>query len=311
MVNFSIIFLCLIAGFLCKKSTRFPAETPRALNSFILFVSFPALAFSQIPKFYFSSTHQGHWLALVSMAWLSFILSFVFFNYLGKKLQWSERKIGALILTAGLGNTSYVGFPLLEALIGPEAVPVGMVVDQAGSFLVLSFLGISTAAIFSGQKVGPLILIKRVLTFPTFVSLMIVLFLCFLFGQEHLNYFEIAKPVADKIAGTLTPLAMFSVAFQINLDTAVIKKRWKPIVLGLSFKLFFLPIFFYVLYHKIFGITGIELDVVILESAMASMITAAIVANDFNLDSEIANLMVGISIPLSLLTVYLWKVFLS
>lgn len=310
MVNFSVIFLCLFAGLLCKKSTRFPQDTPRALNSFILFVSFPGLALSQIPKFYFSNNYQGNWLALVSMAWISFALSFVIFRYIGKKLQWSDRKIGALILTAGLGNTSYVGFPLLEALIGPEALPVGMVVDQAGSFLVLSFLGISTAAMFSGQKVGPLLLLKRVLTFPTFVSLMIVLFLCLVLGREHLNLFEYVKPISDKLAGTLTPLAMFSVAFQINFDFSVVKKRWKPILFGLTFKLIFLPLFFYFLYHNLFGVAGIELEVVILESAMASMITAAIVANDFNLDTEITNLMVGISIPLSLVTVYLWSLFL-
>jgi hypothetical protein len=35
-----------------------------------------------------------------------------------------------------------------------------------------------------------------------------------------------------------------------------------------------------------------------------------VVATEFNLDTEIANLMVGIGIPLSLITVYLWNMFL-
>jgi predicted permease len=43
---------------------------------------------------------------------------------------------------------------------------------------------------------------------------------------------------------------------------------------------------------------------------MASMITSAVVATEFNLDTEMANLMVGIGIPLSLVTVPLWNYFL-
>ena len=52
------------------------------------------------------------------------------------------------------------------------------------------------------------------------------------------------------------------------------------------------------------------LKVTILEAAMATMITSAVVASDFNLDEELANLMVGISIPISLLSVPLWNYFL-
>ncbi len=51
--------------------------------------------------------------------------------------------------------------------------------------------------------------------------------------------------------------------------------------------------------------------VTVIESAMATMITAAVVANEFNLDNELTNLMVGIGIPLSLATVPLWKYFLG
>jgi predicted permease len=47
--------------------------------------------------------------------------------------------------------------------------------------------------------------------------------------------------------------------------------------------------------------------VTILESAMAPMIMAAVVADEFDLDRQLANLMVGVGIPLSLVTVPLWN----
>jgi predicted permease len=39
--------------------------------------------------------------------------------------------IGCLILTAGLGNTSF-GFPIIEALYGEEGLKTAILVDQPG-----------------------------------------------------------------------------------------------------------------------------------------------------------------------------------
>lgn len=107
------------------------------------------------------------------------------------------------------------------------------------------------------------------------------------------------------------PLALFSVGFQLHFDIAVFKKRWLPLALGLSFRLIFFPAFFAFFYLKVLGGSDLVTQVTVLESAMATMITSAVVASEFNLDSEISNLMVGLSIPLSLITVPLWKYFLG
>jgi hypothetical protein len=50
----------------------------------------------------------------IGVAWIGFSVVFVF-SVLGKRLGWSKKLIGCLILTAGLGNTSF-GFPIIEAL---------------------------------------------------------------------------------------------------------------------------------------------------------------------------------------------------
>ena len=70
------------------------------------------------------------------------------------------------------------------------------------------------------------------------------------------------------------------------------------------------PVVFWVLYVALFQQRGEMVHITLLEAAMAPMITAAVVANDFELDGEMANLMVGLGIPLSLLTVPLWHYLL-
>src|SRR5690554_8081123 len=56
-----------------------------------------------------------------SVAWIAFGLSYLLFTFLGKMYGWSKKLIGCLIITAGLGNTSFVGIPVIQALYGEEA----------------------------------------------------------------------------------------------------------------------------------------------------------------------------------------------
>lgn len=311
MTNFIVIFICLIAGIICKKIRQFPHQTAQVFNAFIIYITLPALVLAQVPPMLLSLDFNGHWWLPVSMAWICFILSYLVFSFIGRRLKWNDGKTGALILTVGLGNTSFVGIPILEALIGKEAVPIGILIDQPGSFLVLATLGIIVAALYSGAKITPSFIARRVFTFPPFVVLLLTGLWFVLFGKSHPNSLDIIYPSMEKISATLVPLALFSVGFQLHFDIAVFKKRWLPLALGLSFRLIFFPAFFAFFYLKVLGGSDLVTQVTVLESAMATMITSAVVASEFNLDSEISNLMVGLSIPLSLITVPLWKYFLG
>ena len=203
MINFIVIFLCLGAGHLCRTVKAFPGSSAQSFNAFVIYLSLPAVIFAQVPALLQSMSFQGLWWIPTSMPWMMILLSFLFFHYLGKKMGWSMPLRGALILTAGLGNTSFVGFPLLEAIIGPSAIPVGILVDQPGSFLALSTVGIVIAASYSGNKVTPQLILRRVLTFPPFVSLVLA-GIWYLVGSP--GYTEL-KPLFEKIGATLVPLA--------------------------------------------------------------------------------------------------------
>jgi len=310
VTNFIVIFITLFAGILARKVKNFPANTAVVLNQFIIYVAFPALVLNQFPKLLMSIDYSGPWWAPICMAWISFFLSWLIFSFIGKKLQWSRAKIGALILTAGLGNTSFVGFPLLEALIGPQAIPTGVLIDQPGSFLVLSTLGLIVASSHSGVQLKKDQIMKKVYTFPPFISLVLSIIWFFVMGRNGLHQLDFIFPPLEKVGTTLVPLALFSVGFQLKLDTKVLRKRWLPLSMGLLFKLVLLPSLIALIYLYFSHLDALTSQIVVLESAMATMITSAVIAQEFNLDTEVANLMVGLSIPLSLITVPLWKYFL-
>ncbi len=305
MNNFVLIFICLSVGFLLKRSRRFPVFTAQVLNAFVIQISLPALVLTQIPPLLQTQTWGITMLIPISMAWLLFATSFIVFKKLGNKFGWDQATLGALVLTAGLGNTSFVGLPLLESLLGTEALPIGVIVDQLGSFLVLSTLGILAASRFSGtskDKVSALSMIRNILFFPPFIALIAagVWSASGTFGPG------LALSIFEKLAVTLVPLALVAVGYQVSVSPVALARNWKSLFWGLSFKLFFAPLIFFILYTQVFSSFTLATHVTILEAAMAPMITAAVVATDFGLNKEVASLMLGIGIPLSLLTVPLW-----
>jgi len=308
MLNFALIFLCFLLGMGLRKLGRFPSNAGPALNAFIIHVSLPAVVLTQLPALLTQPLSLAM-LAPIAMPWILFGLAFVFFRWWGNRMGWSRALIGGLTLTAGLGNTSFVGFPLLEALVGKHAIGVGVLLDQLGTFLVLSTLGLIAAVHFSAaSKTAPgwKQTLKRVFQFPPFLALL-VSFVWALLGYQEGN--DLHK-VLERLAGTLVPLALVAVGLQLHLSREILALRWKPLITGLTFKLVLAPVFFTVLYGLLFPAKSEIIHITLLEAAMAPMITAAVVANEFELDGELANLMVGLGIPLSLLTVPIWHYFI-
>lgn len=305
MANFVLIFFCLGLGVLLKRTGRFPQTTAQVLNAFVIYISLPAVILLQIPALLKNTEIDQHMLIPISMPWLLFAMSFGFFVLLGKRLKWSQPEIGALILTAGLGNTSFVGFPILESLFGSSSLRIGIIIDQLGSFLALSTVGIAVAARFSGREGkshSAAQVLKNVFTFPPFVALFVSIVWYFTGTSEN----PIAVSIFEKIAVTLIPLALVAVGFQLHLSREVLARQWRPLFYGLGFKLVLMPLIFIGLYVFVLGSTAQSTHITIIESAMAPMITACVVAVEFGLKAEIATLMMGIGIPLSLVTVPIW-----
>src|SRR3989339_1181954 len=105
MNNIILLVLCFFAGILLRRSRRMPDNAPATLNSFIIHISVPALALLYIHELKFSSDT----LLVMAMAWLFFALAAGFFWLIGNYLKWSRGTVGALMLTGGLGNTSFFG----------------------------------------------------------------------------------------------------------------------------------------------------------------------------------------------------------
>ncbi len=293
MANFGILFLCLFAGVLLRFSPKFPKETPAVLNQFIFHISLPAMMIFQFHRIVFDTSA----IFPVLMPWSLFLMSYCFFIVFGKALQLTRKQVGALILTGGLGNTSFVGFPLLEAFFGPSAVPVGMLSDQLGSFLILSTAGLLVGCQFSGRSFAWSAFWGRISKCPPFYALIVGLLL------RPVVFDAAVDEVLSRLSATITPLAMVSVGYQLKLNRAVLLRYRSKLALGLGFKLVLAPLCFWAMALGWYGSLARDTQITLIQSAMAPMISSGILAVEFGFDEELAGLMVGVGIPLSLLSV--------
>ncbi len=294
MDNLVMLFACLVIGMLLRWSKRAPENAHVSINAFIIHVSLPALTLLQIhavrldPALLYASL----------MPWLLFAISALLFATVGHLLRLPRATTGALAVVGGLGNTSFVGLPMIEAFYGPEGMPVGIVIDQLGTYLVLSTVGILLICFYadgavSGREIG-----KRILTFPPLIALVLAVLLL------PVSYPAWASSMLGRLGGTLAPLALVSVGLQLRLGA--LRGNRGPLLMGIGYKLVLGPLLVLLVYAGWLGLRGGTTRITLFEAAMAPQVGGSIVAIQYGLNAQLISLMVGVGTVLSFVTLPLW-----
>lgn len=291
MSALALLFACFSLGVLVARFAHPPQGLAQAINWWVIYIALPALVLELIPHLRFD---PQLWF-LVAAMWIVFLGAWAMAATVGAWLGWSRERIGAVALVAGLSNTAFTGYPLIEALHGKEGLALAVVTDQLGCSIVLATGGVFVAALYSGGKPQAGHVIRRVLLFPAFLALLAGLLAGALGGWPD--------PLNDtfaRVGATLTPLALFSIGLQFQLQLG--RSQLGTVSLCLAWKLALAPFVVYLVGHAT-GIEGLTLTIGVLQAAMAPMVSAAILAEQHRLEAEVANMTLGAGILLSLVTV--------
>lgn len=299
MENFLLLIVCMLLGIGLRITGIVGEKGPMTINAVIIHMSLPALAI-----LYAHELPLGVELILpAAMAWIVFGLGYLLFFHVLKGMKGMDRKTQVcLALTAGLGNTSFVGLPMIETFFGPEYLGVGMLCDTAGTFMALSIPGIILAAGVSGEKISGAALARKVLLFPPLLSIVLG------FALQPLAYPPWLVSILERLGGTLSPLALLSVG--LTLRFGAIRGHARELFVGLGYKIVLAPLIIFILYIYVLDATDLVAKVTVFESAMAPMITGGIIAMNYGARPSLAASMLGVGIPLSFLTLPLWYMLL-
>ena len=294
MSQITLIVACLVVGVLLRLSGRLPETAPKALGGWVINVALPATALRTVHDL---SVDPSWWLA-VAAPWVAALLAIAVLVPLGRALGWSRQRTGALLLVAGWGNTSFIGLPMIAAYAGPQWLGLGILIDLFGSYLALSILGIAIATVSSAGRFDAVAVARRIATFPPFLAIIVA------FATNHLDRPDWVVDVVGRLADTLTPIALAAVGLTLRLDGFA--GRIGALAVGLGWRLVAAPAAILLCSLALEAVEDPAARIAILEAAMPPSLGASIIALEHDLEPQLVALMMGIGVPLAILTSALW-----
>ncbi|MDR2364274.1 MAG: AEC family transporter [Zoogloeaceae bacterium] len=291
---FLLILSMFALGYLFARLKALPENAADVLNRVVLHLCLPAAVLLSIPRLHF----EWRLLGLAITPWLAGILAVGLVRLVCRAPRFRRDEYAVLLLCVALGNTGFIGYPVIRALLGEHAQAYAVIYDQFGTFLMLSTYGLFVCARFGGNAPpSPVVILGRIARFPPAWALLIGLTLMPAAPPEWL------ARLLESLAQAMLPLVMLAVGFSLRFQLP--RGEMRALALGLFLKLLALPALAWG-FSLLIGLKGEMLRANVLETAMPPMITAAALAVAHNLAPRLAAALAGYGILCALFTLPFW-----
>jgi len=249
-------------------------EDAGILHRVIIFVALPALIFTSVV----AAPLSPELLRAAAVAWAVSLAGLALAWEFAHVLRLPPKTVGAFVLVAALGNTGYLGYPVVQAVLGKEWLAPAVFYDVFGTVAVLFTLGIAVAARL-GEHEGRVNVVRELLTFPAMIAVLVALAYRFVPWPA-----AVSATVMDwtGVASTMAlPLIMISLG--VSFDAGALKGSAKALGAVAAVKLLLLP----ALAIAIVVMSGNRADVRMLamQAGMPSVMLSLVVGERFRLDT--------------------------
>lgn len=282
-----------VGGVLLGRVLGAPARVSHVMNRWVVNVALPALILARLP-----GMSLGEQVAVpMAVAWGLVACGSLAVLFLSPRLGLTRTETGALLLMVPLGNTSFLGLPIVQALLGGDNIPSALAFDQLGSFLALATYGLFVAGHWGTGERGWRSVVRRLSRFGPFLALL---------GSIALRRFHVPEGLQDSLVGlgrTVAPVGVVSMGMRF-----VPRRRFdraRTIVVGLALKMVIMPLLVLGAAILVGDIGSVAWQSSILEAAMPPMVTAGVVAVTAGFDEDLVIPMVALGTAVSLVTMSL------
>ena len=285
-------FLLILVGYFVKKFKVIDGEFDKVISRFLSFVVSPALIIENFyEKFKINVLKENFWLLLIAV--ITVILLYLFANLLAKIFTPDSyiRKIYTYSFTNA--NFGYMGYLLVEALFGADALFKMIVFTIPFNFYAFT-IGINSF----NPKVQKITL--RSMITPVTISLVIGAIL----GLSGINLPDTIENAIGATAGTMGPLAMIMTGFIIaKYDILDILKNYRIYIASIV-RLVVIPVIV-VFLMKMLKINEITIMIALCTTAMPFGLNGIVFPAAYGQDTKtgasmalISDIMAVITIPI-------------
>jgi predicted permease len=287
----AVVVACFAAGVAARAVAPRSGDLVSWLDHAVITVALPALILAKLPGLALGADL----VVPVAAAWGSIALAATIVVVLGRRLRWTRTTIGALLLVTPLGNTAFLGLPMVEALLGRVELSRALAFDQLGTFLALATYGSVIAAHWGHGEGGARVVLTRLVSFPPFVAVVAS------FGLRLVDVPLGVHEALGSVGRLVSPLAMLALGLRFRIARAPHQRAAALWCLGT--KMVVLPVAVLAVGAVAGDLRAPAWAASVLEAGMPPMVTAGVVAARAGLDEELATTVIGVGLLAALVTI--------
>jgi malate permease and related proteins len=291
------IYLPLVSGVTIgwRLSRWLPRQTPFYLGKSLFLVGVPVSVFVFLRR---TDLSGSIWLAGVA-AWAAMLtglsLMYGLLNYAGGA-QWPRSTQGSALLAVTLGNTGYIGFPIILTLFGDPGFAWALFYDLLGTTLGAYGMGALIASHYGAGAKRGFAALQNALKNPTIVA----------FGLALLY----RDPLPGMLDLGLTAIAWGSIGLALlligmRLGQLTSLEQLRPVLLPIGVKMLLLPLLMWGITLNL-SIPPIAKQVIVLQTAMPPAFATVVLTENYKLDPEFAVAVVAGGTIALLFTLPMW-----
>jgi predicted permease len=292
--NILPIILLSGAGFALGKLLHIE---PRSLGRVVFYVFSPVLIFDLLVK---NQLNLGDAAVLIGFT-ISIVLVMGFLAFLlGYFLKLERPALTAIVITTMFANTGNYGLPLVSFAFGEKALPYAGIYFVTTTFMFYT-LGVLIASLGHMNFREAVLGLFRI---PTMYAVLVAILV---------NAWSIAIPApinraVELAAGGTIPLML--ILLGVQLTHVEFSNNMRALQLSVSLRLLIAPLIA-LLFTALFGLQGFSRQGSVTQASMPSMVSATVLATEYNLDAKLVTAVVFVSTLLSPLTLTPLLVFLG
>lgn len=287
------LFMILGLGYFLNKINLFDTVLNQKLNKLLLNVTTPAMVLASVSSIELSSDNGEVFLVFI-VAIIIFALLPVISYLLVRIMRIPIHQRGIYMFMTVFSNIGFMGFPVMKAIFGNEAVFYTAIFNMIFNFLVFT-LGVVLINYGTTNQVK---LKAKDLLSPGIISSIIAIIIYF----SKIPVPTVLGSTFDMVGNITTPLAMMligSTLANINIKEVFTEFRIYPYTI---IKQLLIPFIAYPILHYFIS-SPLVLGVALINLAMPVGNSAVLFANEYNGDVELAAKSVFITTLISVFTI--------
>ncbi|PAF48494.1 transporter [Helicobacter sp. 12S02634-8] len=291
------VFAFIGLGYLAKSMRMVGNKQSGILLGFLLNFALPAQIFTGIYHIEFEIKLLVTLLLALLCSLIGGLLMYVFAKFLLKR---ERNTIVSMAFLSTLGNTLFLGVPLVGGALGQAYANKAILYDQICTAIPLAILtplmmSLGGKGVFNFRSIS-----MRLSQNPLFLALIIgLVFKLMPFGLSEWIFTPIKQ-----LGACATPVALFAIGVQISLSD--IKTEWKNTFFVLFWGMVVVPSLLFFTLKLSYGTIQGDGQMALLESAMPPLISSAAVIMRAGLNKKLAVSSIAFGILASACIIPLW-----